>query len=151
MKIYTAHPITGLTPEQVFSYFGDMKDQLTFMGFDVLQPMTAKGYFRTDKPEQFEPGGYTNPVSRDGAIFNRDMWMVDNCDVAYFDFSGATKVSIGMVVELSRACARGKHIVTVMEKDNVHRHAFLTFPSHIIFETQDDALDYLSKLPTQEF
>lgn len=152
-KIYTAHQITGLTPNQVIDYFGGMKELLTNMGFDVLQPMTGKGFFRTEttQEKEFKSTGYLNPISTDHAIFERDMWMVDLCDICLLDFTGTSKASIGMIVELARAKARGKQCLVIMDDSNPHWHAFIKECATIVLPTLDAAIQYLSKLPTQEF
>jgi hypothetical protein len=42
------------------------------------------------------------------------------------------------------------HIITIMEQDNIHRHAFVLKTSHVVYETLNEALDYLEQLIKSE-
>jgi hypothetical protein len=44
----------------------------------------------------------------------------------------------------------GKHNIVVLEPDNLHHHAFIHDCAHVIYETLEDALNYLGKLARQE-
>lgn len=149
LKIYVAAPITGKTPQEVLDYFTNIRDILTRLGYEVFQPMTAKGFFRTQEGE-FTSSGYSNPVSTDHAIYERDMFMVDNSDIVFLNFENTTKASIGMVCELTRASAKGKHTVCVIPPDNVHNHAFIKQAADIVFEGSMQALEYLGTFAKQE-
>lgn len=150
MKIYVAHPITGLSGDDVIKYFDGMKLLLEPVGYDVLQPMTAKGYFRTEK--EFKSNGYTGrPVSSNHAIIERDNWMVSMADVVFVDLTGAQSVSIGCIMELAWAHQLRKHSVVVMEDDNIHKHAFVLEAADIVFSQFSDSIEYLKKLAEQEF
>jgi hypothetical protein len=71
---------------------------------------------------------------------------VDKADILYVDFTNAVdRVSIGSVAEMSRGYAQNKLIVTVMQKQNIHRHAFVLEMSSVVFETTDEAEAYLEK------
>lgn len=145
MNIYVAHPITGLTPKEVIGYFTYLKKRLEKMGWGVLQPMTAKGYFRTQK-DAFRPAGFHQPASTNHAIFSRDNWMVRMADVVLVDLTGAKEKSIGCIMEIGWAADNKKHVVLVMEKGNVHEHAFILEAAHIIYPNLTEALNYLEKL-----
>lgn len=142
MKIYLAHPISGLSFEEIESYYTRTVEALD--GYDVFYPLIGKRYLRNEKT--LAPSGYTNPVSTDNAIVGRDNWMVQMADIVLVDLSGSTTVSIGCVMELAWAKAYEKHVITVLPQGNIHRHAFVLASSHIIFETTDEALAYLKML-----
>lgn len=149
MNIYLAHPISGMSGAQVMDYYEDMKYRLGRMGYTVLQPMTGKGYLRTEL--EFKSHGYTGmPASTNHAILERDNWMVRQADVVLVDLSAAYAVSIGCVMELAWAQDHHKHTIVVMGPDNVHRHAFVLEAADIVFENQYDALTYLQLLAKQE-
>ena len=150
LKIYCAHPITGLSGEEVIDYYTKIHKTLGDIGYHVFQPMTAKGFFRPEtkfKSCNYENG---NPVSTNRAIFGRDHWMVRNSDITLVDLTKSKNVSIGCCMELAWAVDGGKHIIIVMEKDNIHRHAFTLEAADIIFETLDEALEYLRMFCSQE-
>lgn len=144
LSIYCAHPISGLSYEEVVNYYEGIVDYLESIGYDVLHPMTGKAFLRNEK--EFKSEGYGTPVSTNQAIKERDQWMVRNADVILVDFAGASSVSIGCASELAWGDLLGKHTVVVMEKDNVHRHAFILEEADITFEALKEAKDYLKKL-----
>lgn len=146
MKIYVAHQITGLTFDQVVDYYGWAEEMFGSFGYEVLCPMTAKGFLRTDELEKFKPKDYKNPISTNHAIYERDQWMVRDCDVLYCDFTGSEKALMGCLFELAWAALLGKHTVTVVPPGNIHQHAFVLEASDICFETADKAVNYLKYL-----
>lgn len=148
LKIYVAHQITGLTFDEVVGYYNNMEALLgDSYGYEVLCPMTAKGYLRTEyEHKAFVPKDYTYPISTNHAIAERDKWMVEQCDVLYCDFTGSKKALIGCIFELAWAHLLGKHTITVIPEGNVHQHAFVLEASDICFKNIGDALDYLKYL-----
>jgi len=72
-------------------------------------------------------------------------------DILYANFLGATRVSIGSMFELAWGSDNKKQVIVVMEKDNIHRHAFVLEAATIIFETTEEAQDYLQQLVSKEF
>jgi nucleoside 2-deoxyribosyltransferase len=144
LKIYLAHQITGLTPDEVMGYYDGITSHLAAF-FDILSPMTGKReYFRTHDP--FVPGGYVLPIATNHAIFERDMWMVSQADIVFVDFTGTTDKSIGMISELATASALKKHTVIVLPPGNIHEHAFVTEAADIVFQKFRDAIGYLEEL-----
>jgi nucleoside 2-deoxyribosyltransferase len=147
MKIYIAHQISGLSGEEVISYFTAVKKDLEKLGYQVFSPMTGKGYFRTET--KFKEHGYEGlPISTNHAIYERDKWMIGQADVVFANLLNMESVSIGCVMELAWASLLGKHTIVAMEKDNLHRHAFVMEAGDIIFEDFWSAFDYLEKLAT---
>lgn len=149
MVVYCAGIISGSTGEKVTTYFETTAEKLRGMGFEVLYPMIGKGWARTEL--EFKAEGYVHtPVSTNHAIRNRDLWMVRNSDIVYVNLLGAERVSIGCVSEIAWASLLGKHIVVVMEKNNIHQHAFVIENVDIIFNDEDSALSYLQKLSSRK-
>lgn len=147
MKIYIAHQITGLTFDEVVDYYNWAREYFgDELGYDVLCPMTAKGFLRTDENERFKPRDYKYPQSTNHAIAERDKWMVEQCDVLYCDFTGSDRVLIGCIFELAWAHLLGKHTVTVIPEGNIHQHAFILEASDIVFQNAKDACDYFDYL-----
>jgi nucleoside 2-deoxyribosyltransferase len=144
MRIYLAHQITGLSYDVVRDYYGKLSERMYELGLEVLCPMTAKGTLRTEI--EFKSEGYGTPVSCNHAIFERDQWMVRNCDIILADLTGMERASIGCCMEMAWASLLGKHSIVVMEKSNPHRHAFVLESADIVFETLDEAIDYLKLL-----
>ena len=144
LKIYCVHPISGCSGEEVYDYYVDIKQKLDDIGYDVFVPMYGKSSLRTEK--KFKAQDYRTPITCNHAIYTRDKWMVNQSDVILANFTGAQHVSIGSMMELAWSSDKGKHVIVVMEKDNVHRHAFVLESANIVFETLEEALSYLEDL-----
>lgn len=149
LKVYCAHPISGLTWDEVVNYYNGIKEKLESIGLEVFQPMTGKGEIRTEINERFQPADFKAAVASNHAIFERDRWMVSNCDILYLDLTGANMTSIGCMFELAWAAILGKYAIVVMDKENVHRHAFVVEAADIFFENEATALAYVQKLVDQ--
>ena len=144
MKIYLARPISGCDYDEVVSYYRKTSVILKARGYEVMHPMVAKNLLRGEN--RIKPSGYTAPLCTDHAILERDRWMVQRSDVVMMNLLGARRVSIGCVAELAFGHVYGKYNVVLMEKENLHRHAFVLDMASIIFETEDEALTYLHAL-----
>ena len=143
MIIYIAGSISGQSGEDVLRYFSETRNTLTRQGFTVLSPMTAKGYFRNE--EKFKAEGYTHqPPSTNHAIIERDRWMVSMCDILYCNLTMAKIVSIGSMMELAWGHHMGKHTILSMQKDNIHRHAFVLESADIVWESHEEAMEYIA-------
>lgn len=143
------HPISGLTAEEVFKYYATNQRLLESFGYDVLTPMYGKKLLRCEK--EFRAVDYTLPCTTNHAIFERDHWMVEQADILYANLSAAKQASIGSMMELAWGNHLHKHIVVTMPKDNIHRHAFVLEAASIVYETHDEAMDYLRQLAKKEY
>lgn len=147
LKIYLAGPISGMGYEEVQNYFNRMYSLLTNAGYKVFSPMTGKSALRTEK--NLKAHGIEGvPIATNHAIFNRDKWMVtQQADVVFANFTrGKGIVSIGTMMELAWASYTNKHVVVALPKDDIHQHAFVLEAANVVFETEDEALEYLYQL-----
>jgi nucleoside 2-deoxyribosyltransferase len=140
--------MTGLSAEQIAKYYADLKVKLTDMGLYALQPFYGK---EAEEGQIFQSHGYTKPIATDHAIFKRDHWMVRQSDIVYANLLGADRVSIGSMMELAWGYQMEKHVVLVMEKDNVHKHCFVHEAADVIFDNTEDALEYLSFISLKNY
>ena len=147
LTIYCARPISGRNGQEIIQYYRNIQKTLEMLGYNVLHPMVAKGYLSNDI--KMDAAGYTQPISTNKAIFNRDRWMVKTADVVYMDLSMATQASIGCISELTISYENGKHSILVLPNGNIHEHAFILEMAGIIFQTEHDALQYLQHLSSQ--
>jgi len=145
LKIYLAHPISGLTFEAVVGYYEANVPILKTLGYTVFDPVTMYSHAINVK-EKCAPADLKGPLINNHALFERDKWMVSTVDVVLADLTGATKASIGVCMELAIANILGKHIVTVMESNNPHYHGFVLEASSCVFATFDEALEYLKNI-----
>ena len=143
--IYVAGSISGMSYEEAQDYFKTTSHILTNMGYDVLSPMIGKTHLRTEI--KLREKDYTHPVSTNHAIFGRDKWMVEQSDIVLCNLSNSgDRVSIGSMMELAWASMLNKHVIVIMQKDNIHRHAFVLEAADIVFTSLNEGLEYLSNL-----
>lgn len=143
--VYCVHPISGSTPDEVFSYYESIKLKMSPY-YDVLIPMTGKSSLRCAK-ELRAHGHNELPITTNHAIFERDRWMVTQSDIVYANLIGATeRVSIGSMFELAWASILGKYVILAMDKESVHKHAFVLEAADAIFESSEEAETYLLTL-----
>lgn len=144
-KIYCCHPISGLSADEVFDYYIDVQKRLSSC-YQVMIPMTGKSSLRCEK--EFRSEGYKdNPLTTNHAIYERDKWMVTQADILYVNLIGATeRVSVGTMFEMAWGALLGKYVVLVMESESVHRHAFVLEAADVIFQSGQEAEDYLITL-----
>lgn len=148
MLVYCARQITGCSYDEVVDYYEDTRDILQDMGYEVFVALCGKSYLRNER--EFAATGYKQPLSTDHAIFQRDWWMCRKCDILLVNLLGATTVSIGTVMEMAWAADHGKHVILVMEENNIHNHAFVKEAASVVYNKFEDALDYLKKLIRME-
>jgi nucleoside 2-deoxyribosyltransferase len=141
LKIYLAHPINGLTPDEVFDYYTKAEESFLAMGYTVFHPMTGKEHLRCE--ERFRAVGYDHPVTSNHAIHQRDLWMVKQADVVYCNLMNVSKVSIGCVSELTAGYIWRKHNVVAMESGSVHEHAFVLEALSVRWYSEVEAEQYL--------
>lgn len=148
--IYLVHPMSGLKWEEVESYYSEVKTELDAAGYYTMHPMCAKSELRGNKfhAKAAESG---SPVVSPHGITRRDHWMVRKADIIFADLSGSKEKSIGCTSEVATGYTHGKHTIGVMEKGNVHEHAFMAEQFDIIFRTREEAIEYLKKLIRGEY
>jgi nucleoside 2-deoxyribosyltransferase len=117
---YLAGPITGL------SFYGatDWREEFIHRlpsQIQGLSPLRGKAYL---KSEQSISASYPDiPLSCPSGIMTHSFNDCKRCDVLVVNFLGATKVSIGTVMELAWAYAFRIPTVVIMEKEgNPHDH-----------------------------
>ena len=136
-KIYLAHPMSGLSWEEVEKYYTKVRKTLEKFGYQTLHPMIAKKELS---------GTIFNPSGESNTFVRRDTWMIRQSDIVFVDLTGADEKSIGCISEVAVGYNLGKHTIGVMEKTNIHRHAFMTEQLDITFETYEQAISYFKKL-----
>jgi len=148
MKIYISRPISGCSYDDVVSWYEDTAKELRASGYDILMPMTGKKSLRTEI--KFKSHGYGNPTSTNHAIFERDKWMTENCDIFITYLTSADIVSIGSMMELAWASLLGKHTIVIIGEENIHKHAFVLEAADIVLPDYESAMDYLKTFIKQE-
>lgn len=146
-KVYLAQPMTGLESAKVF-YCDDAATELLKDHHTVLSPLAGKDFLRRE--EVLQKTYNDNPLSNQHAIFERDTWMVSQCDILLCVLkpeSESESVSIGCCMELAIGAALKKHTVVVMKNDGVYDHPFIREAADVVFDNIPDAIQYINLLP----
>jgi len=91
---------------------------------------------------------YPNTVlSSQRGITTRDRWDATRCDALFVNLLGATRVSIGTVMEIAWSDAKRIPIVLVMEQEgNLHDHAMLREVVGFRVPTLDEGIDVIKAM-----
>ena len=142
--VYLAGPITGETIAGANDWRRAAAAQLADIGIRTLDPLRGKDYLEAMIGSGVYDMQYNNhPLSTGHGIYRRDSWDVRRCDVVLVNFIGASRVSIGTVMEIAWAEAAGKYILIAMEDNNVHQYPMIVSAASLILPTLDDALAIL--------
>lgn len=145
LNIYVAHAINGLKFKVVEEYYVRTIALLQGYGYRVFHPMVGHGILRNEV--KFKAVGYEGiPFVSNKAIYTRDTWMIRHSDIMYTNLLHTKKTSTGSVMELAVAKENNVHTVVVMDKNNIHRHAFILEVADVIFENEPAAEAYLKSL-----
>jgi len=123
-RVYLAGPITGLTYDEGNAWRVDAHAQLTEAGIEAYSPMRAKEYLRSEGVLQ---GSYTEGLfSSSRNIMTRDYDDCSKADLILCNLLGATKPSLGTVMEIAWAYSHRIPLVIIMEKEgNPHEHPMI--------------------------
>ena len=135
--LYCAGPITGVSYSESTDWREYVASKLP-THIKAVSPMRGQKYLATEK--NIKDSYEKHPLSCQKGITCRDRMDVMRCDTILVNFLGASKVSIGSVMEVAWADAWRKPIIIVMEKNNVHSHAMLREVSGFIVSNLDDAI-----------
>ena len=136
--LYCAGPITGVS-------YGESTDWRSYVAeklpahIKAVSPMRGKKYLSNEK--SIQDSYEEHPLSCQKGITCRDRMDVMRCDMMIVNFLGATRVSIGSVIEIGWADAFRKPIILVMEKENIHSHAIVREVSGYIVSNLDEAIE----------
>lgn len=128
MSVYLAGPITGLTYDEANDWRNKAREYLAQFNIVAFSPLRGKAYLKNlgELTATAEEEGKAGVLSTPKAIMARDYRDATSCDVLFVNLLGATRVSIGTVMEIAWVYQLHKPIVLVMEPGNVHEHAMIT-------------------------
>jgi nucleoside 2-deoxyribosyltransferase len=142
--IYLAGPISGLSyDEAAKGWREEFKEKLyLYTMVRCISPMRGKSHL--NKVETIAPAGqYSETVmSSAKGIVGRDRFDVNRVDLMVANLLGATRVSIGTMVEYGWADAARVPIITIIEPDgtNPHHHDFIYELSSFTVHNLDEAV-----------
>jgi hypothetical protein len=150
-KIYLAGPIKGLNWSETNSWRDYMAQRLP-SHIQTLSPLRGKESYLSTKEgtgdaDKIADSYYEYPLSTPQAVLGRDRWDATRCDILVVNFLGATKVSIGTVMEIAWADLARVPIMLIMEKSgNPHEHTMVTGAITWRVDNLDTAIDLLAKI-----
>ena len=138
--VYLAGPISGCTFEGCTSWRDYAITKLSAHKIKGLSPMRGKEYLASEK---IIDGAYSDFVlSCSRGVMTRDRFDTSRCDVLLVNLLGATKVSIGTVMEVAWANLLQKPVIAIIEPtSNVHDHPMIQEAIGFRVQTVDQALD----------
>lgn len=147
-KVYLAGPISGLTYDDArYGWRKEFQDKLVAKGSRAvpLSPMRHEGHLAEVKGP-IEVNYPTHLFSHGKMIVAKDFLDIEVSAIVVANFLGTTKASLGTVAEIGYAAAKGKTIVVIMEKGNMHYHPFVTEPAAVVVDNLDDAVTIVDSL-----
>ncbi|HAI63014.1 MAG: hypothetical protein UU64_C0006G0019 [candidate division WWE3 bacterium GW2011_GWF2_41_45] len=135
--LYCAGPITGVSYAECTDWREYVSSKLP-QYIKAVSPIRGKKYLANETT--IKDSYQEHPLSTPKGIVCRDRADVMRCDMILVNFLGATKVSIGSVMEIAWADAWRKPIIVVMEKDNIHYHSMIDEVSGFVVADLDEAI-----------
>ena len=145
-KVYLAGPITGISWGEATDWRDGVATELAKHDLQGFSPLRGKDYL--NKETSIDPWYNDKPMSCPKGLVTRDRFDVQTSDIIIANFLGAGKVSIGTCMEIAWADAYDVPVISVMEKDNVHVHAFIQELSGYIVPDLDEAVDIAVRMLT---
>ena len=122
--VYLAGPIAGLTYKGATDWRDLMASDLDSDKIETLSPLRGKDYL-ADKGELGTSAFPEHALSTTKAINRRDRFDCTRASAVVVNLLGATKISVGSVMEIAWAFQANIPVIVVSEKDNVHNHMML--------------------------
>jgi nucleoside 2-deoxyribosyltransferase len=136
--IYLAGPLTSKSFLETDVWRQEVKSKLP-THIRTLSPLRGLEHLRNEEDLKHTYGAH--PLSTAKGLTMKDYNDVDRSDAVLVNFLGATKASIGTVMEISRSAAKGIPVVCVMEDDNVHQHPMLNQGCGVIVKSLQEGID----------
>lgn len=153
-QVYLAGAITGLTYDGAEDWRAYAKSELKKFDIRGLSPLRAKDYLRQVNGTISGTGeeyAHLGPLSLPRGVMTRDRYDATRCDVLLVNLLGATKVSIGTVMEIAWADAKRIPIVVAMEPSgNPHEHMMIAEAIGFRVPALDDALHIIKAIIDNE-
>jgi nucleoside 2-deoxyribosyltransferase len=145
--VYLAGAITGLSYGDALGWRLETAGKLMELGYDVLSPMRHKLHLKDEFEQKTLPAHHAlfrDPFARDMHDIERSTYVIVNMTPSH-----AVGPSVGTLVELGTAWARGKYIIVVdglLDDDPDYKlHPFVNGCARDVFATLDEAVDLLAE------
>lgn len=145
-SVYLAGPITGLSYGETTNWRDCVVKILRRFAIEGICPMRGKSYLQNEKHIADSYTGVDKRLSSGHAIYKRDKWDAQRCDVMLVNLLGAQKVSIGTMIELGWADSLDIPVVVVMEENNIHTHCFVSEIAYVVVPTLEEGIAVIQTL-----
>ena len=141
--VYLSGPITGLDYEGCT----DWREYATeaFPGhIQGVSPMRAKRYLQSTGPISAHYGAYADlPLTRGRGLNARNRFDIRRADALLVNLLGATRVSIGSVMEVALANELKVPVIAAIEPDdlNLHASSMLLDCVDFLYHSLDEAIE----------
>lgn len=148
LTVYLAGPITGFPYATSLAWRRDLVADLAEHAphLTCLDPLRAKEHLAELElvPDEAGPGSQLG----NAGVVARDLWDIDRADVVLINLLGATTVSVGAMVELGWATAKGKLVMVMLDddSDNPHNHLFVRELASVLVSSVEAAATVLRDL-----
>lgn len=145
---YLIGPITGTS-------YADCADWRAFVETNidqrigVLSPMRHKEYLSSEKAVADSYENHVMSCSR--GIMARDHFDCTRANIVLANLLGASRVSIGSVMEIAFAYAHRIPVVLVIEKENIHRHSMLVQAAGFVVDNVEDGIAVVERVMLPKF
>jgi nucleoside 2-deoxyribosyltransferase len=138
LMIYLGGPITGISYDSTIGWREKLIKELP--EFSVLSPMRSKTYLSHEK--EIKANYEDSVLSCQRGIQTKDYNDVKRSDLLIINFLGATKVSIGTVMEVAWARAFDIPVILIIEPTgNIHDHPMIRECTGFRIDNIDDAVN----------
>lgn len=148
-SVYLAGPITGLSFGGCTEWREGVRAELLKSHIFGFSPMRSKEYLSgfTEISGTGEEYAHLSVMSTSRGIITRDRYDSQHCDLVLVNLLGATKVSIGTMIELGWADSVRAPIVCAIEaKGNVHEHMMVSELIGFRVTTLEEAVDVVKAI-----
>ncbi len=127
--VYLAGPISGCSYRECTDWREGVLTELAAVGIQAASPMRAKNYLAKLTTISATGQEYTSmsPLSTPRGVITRDRFDTQRADLVLVNLLGATRVSIGTMIELGWADSVKTPTIVVMEPSgNPHEHMMVS-------------------------
>jgi nucleoside 2-deoxyribosyltransferase len=137
-KIYLAGPISGLTYDGAQEWRDEFRNNID-PRIEAFSPLRGNEYLTLRGPLE---GSYSEyPLTTDQGITARDRYDCMGSDLVVFNLLGATRVSIGTMIEFGWCDAARNPAIVIMEKEgNIHDYLMIRQIAQFRVDNLKDAI-----------
>lgn len=146
-SVYLAGPIAGSGYDKINDW--RLKASVDLSPIKTLSPMRGKEFLKGEKEDVHNYERTTvieNALGSSRGITARDRFDVMTCDLVLMNLLGASRVSIGTMIEIGWADAFRKPIVLVIDEENVHIHPMVLETASFIVTNMDQAIHVIQSI-----